>query len=129
MTHCDTRHVFSRFFLSTTLGAAHLTIGLLSLAIPVWTAVNIFGLAPGRSVPIATRVGGSRDALLGGWLLFFSNASERRRLSAILAAINVIDSISAIVCFSEGNLPLCAMKGAAVASGCLAALAVLAWRL
>ena len=38
------------YTLSSALGVAHLTIGVLSLAVPVWTAINVFGLSPGQPV-------------------------------------------------------------------------------
>lgn len=115
--------------LSTALGALHLLIGLLSLAVPVWTAINVFGLAPARTVPIATRVGGARDAVLGGWLLLSSSPGEQKRLLTALALVDILDTISAIVCFAEGNLPAEIVRAATLTSGSLAALALVAWRL
>ncbi|OBT40387.1 hypothetical protein VE00_10084 [Pseudogymnoascus sp. WSF 3629] len=75
---------------------------------------------------MATRVGGSRDALLGGWLLLSPNSGERNRLLAALAFADTLDTLSAIVCFAEGNLPLETAKAAAIVSGSLATLELLA---
>ncbi|KAJ6009045.1 hypothetical protein N7522_004061 [Penicillium canescens] len=115
--------------LSSALGAAHLSIGILSLAAPVWTAINIFRLAPGRPVPIATRIGGSRDVFLGAWLLFFCAPGERKRLAATLGLINATDIISAIACYWEGSMSFFMMKNVATASTIMSLIGILAWRL
>ncbi|KAB8233941.1 hypothetical protein ETB97_003267 [Aspergillus alliaceus] len=113
--------------LSSALGAAHLVIGILSLGAPIWTTVTLYGVTPEKPVAMATRIGGSRDTLLGGWLLFFCDGDEQRRLSVLLSLINATDAVSAIICCSEGNMPLPIMKSTRAASVLLVALGTLAW--
>jgi len=104
-------------------------IGASSVAIPRWTATTIFSLPLERVNAIATRISGSRDLVLGSYLLW-SLTKDRRRiklLSGIAALVNLIDAGSAIACGLEGSLPPELSRNTTIACGSWAVLALLAW--
>lgn len=84
------------------LGATRAAVGLSALVAPAWAA-RAAGMDPDRSTGFMTRLFGSRDLLLGGWL-FTAPPSEARTAAAIGVAIDAIDVVSSSVEWRSGRL-------------------------
>lgn len=107
------------------LALYQLTLGLSSVLCPRWTAINIFNLSPARVNPIATRIGGSRDLVLGiALLLNMHDIRVRKLLTRCAALINVVDAGSMAATYYEGSLEQDTAFAGGLASAIVAMVAV-----